>query len=76
MAAVGSLASNIRVRVNPTFHEPMFLYSIILGLPGTKKTYAIQFIKEEMLKLVKKYPEAIHLNSSKLIPIIVLSLDT
>ena len=67
MAAVGSLASKIRVRVNSTYNEPIFLYSIILGLPGTKKTSAIQFMKEEILKLVKKYPEAVHVNSSKLV---------
>jgi hypothetical protein len=65
MAAVGSLCSNMRVKVLETYNEPMFLYSIILGLPGTKKTFAIKFLKKEILVLIEKHPDAVHLNSSK-----------
>jgi hypothetical protein len=65
MAAVGSLCSNMRVKVLETYNEPMFLYSIILGLPGTKKTFAIKFLKKEILDLIEKHPDAVHLNSCK-----------
>ena len=67
MTAVGSVCSNIKVKVHETFSEPIFLYSIILGLPGTKKTFAIQFMKHEMLNLTEQNPEAVHLNSSKML---------
>ena len=64
MTAVGSLVSNISVEVKHKFIEPVFLYSIILGLPGTKKSPTIKFIKEVIQELEKKFPQAIHINNS------------
>jgi hypothetical protein len=65
MTSVGSIASNICVKVHETYIEPIFLYLIIIGLPGTKKTYAIKFIKHEILALIKQHPDSIHFNNSQ-----------
>ena len=62
ITTVDALAYNIEVKVNELFTEPIFLYSIILGLPGTKKSFCIKMIKSELTNLIKDYNDAITLN--------------
>ena len=62
LTSIGALAYNTGVQVTEDFKEPLFLYSIIAGLPSTKKSRCIRLIKEEFQQLSE---DACTLNNSK-----------
>lgn len=67
LSTVGSLAYNYEVKVKDAFVEPIFLYSVILGMPSTKKSSVIKFFKDEVMKLTELKPDSVHLDTSTII---------
>jgi hypothetical protein len=61
---VGALAYNTQIFVNEAYQEPLFLYSIIGGLPSTKKSRCARMIKEQFVELQKNHSNAVTLNNS------------
>ena len=58
---------NLVVKVKDAFVEPIFLYSVILGMPSTKKSSVIKFFKDEVMKLIELKPDSVHLDTSTII---------
>ena len=63
-STVGSLAFNFEVKVKDAFVEPIFLYSVILGMPSTKKSSVIKLFKDEVMKLIQLKPDSVYLDTS------------
>lgn len=61
---MGSIPAKLKIKVHDTYVEPMFFYSIILGLPASKKSPAIQLFKQEICEFIKRHPDALKINNS------------
>lgn len=72
LTVVAFLGQKSEVEILPGFSEPMNLFSLIVGLPSTKKSHCIKLIKKEfnvMEKMMKRDDDDdddhSHVNSSK-----------
>lgn len=66
LTSVASLGYNTHVCVNKTFNEPIFLYTVIAGLPSTKKSRCARMLKEFFVELRQECSDAVTLNNSNL----------
>ena len=64
ITSVGALAHNTAVKVTENFIEPVFLYSVIAGLPSTKKSRCVRLIKEQFVEICKHNEDVCKINNS------------
>ena len=64
ITAVGALAYSFQVKVSDNFTEPCFLFSVICGLPSSKKSRCIKLLKDHVFQLSKAHPDSLTVNNS------------